>query len=68
MLSRRMLDTIDRRLEMALYLSIPLSTSGLPFRNDIELVPMDLHFHVKELYYDFFVEESSSNYFEIYNG
>ena len=63
-----MLDTIDRRLEMALYLSIPLSTSGLPFRNDIELVPMDLHFHVKALYYDFFVEESSSNYFEIYNG
>ncbi len=63
-----MLDTIDRRLEMALYLSIPLSTSGLPFRNDIELVPMDLHFHGKELYYDFFVEESSSNYFEIYNG
>ena len=61
-----MLKTIDRGLEMALYLSIPLSTSGPPFSDENEQVPMDLHFNAKELYYDFFVKESSRNYYEIY--
>ena len=61
-----MLNTIDRGLEMALYLSIPLGTSGPPFSDENEQVPMDLHFSAKELYYDFFVKESLRNYYEIY--
>ena len=61
-----MLNTIDRGLEMALYLSIPLGTSGPPFSDENEQVPMDLHFSAKELYYHFFVKESLRNYYEIY--
>ena len=61
-----MLNTIDRGLEMALYLSIPLGTSGSLFLDENEQVPMGLHFSAKDIYYDFFVKESLRNYYELY--
>ncbi len=51
---------------MSLYISVPLGTSGPPFSNDKDPIPMDLHFHRKDVYFDFFVERTSASVYEFY--
>jgi hypothetical protein len=52
---------------MSLYISVPLGTSGPPFSNDKDPIPMDLHFHKRGVYFDFLVERTSASVYELYN-
>ncbi len=62
-----MLANLDRRLDMSLCFSTPLGSSKLPFLNENEPIPLDMHFHKDSTFLNFFVEKSALGEYEIYN-
>jgi hypothetical protein len=51
---------------MSLYLSAPLPTSGPPFLEYKDPIPMDIHFHKGDVYFDFFVNRTLATDYEFY--
>ncbi len=61
-----MLGSLDGKLDMSLFVLLPIDGCDVPFLNYSENIPVDIHFHGDKMFFNYFVERNQSKVYDIY--